>query len=83
MTGLMRGSCQQAPENCAAVAANCQCDDPNGYPGRLCSHQRCRRFPRDPGCPVAAPAGAAITYPYYTVRGPRDFLARSPRPIGP
>jgi len=25
----------------------------------------------------------AVTYPYYTVRGPRDFLAQNPRSIGP
>lgn len=34
----------------------------------------------------AAPAGpptAAVTYPYYTTRGPRDFLASDPRGIGP
>lgn len=29
------------------------------------------------------PPTAAITYPYYTVRGPRDFLQRNPTPIGP
>lgn len=25
----------------------------------------------------------AVTYPYYTLRGPRDFLASDPRSIGP
>lgn len=29
------------------------------------------------------PPVAAITYPYYTVRGPRDFFQRTPSPIGP
>jgi hypothetical protein len=29
------------------------------------------------------PPVAAITYPYYTLRGPRDFLERTPSPIGP
>ena len=29
------------------------------------------------------PATGAVTYPYYTVRGPRDFLQKSPTPIGP
>ncbi len=24
-----------------------------------------------------------VTYPYYTLRGPRDFLQRVPTPIGP
>lgn len=31
----------------------------------------------------AGPPSAAITYPYYTTRGPRDFLASNPRSIGP
>ena len=38
------------------------------------------------GEPVAGPAGpptAAVTYPYYTTRGPRDFLAKNPKSIGP
>jgi hypothetical protein len=30
----------------------------------------------------ASPA-AAVAYPYYTVRGPRDFLDRNPESIGP
>ena len=38
------------------------------------------------GEPVAGPPGpptGAVTYPYYTTRGPRDFLAKNPRSIGP
>jgi hypothetical protein len=38
------------------------------------------------GEPVAGPAGpptGAVTYPYYTTRGPRDFLAKNPKSIGP
>src|SRR5438105_3545986 len=31
----------------------------------------------------AGPATATVAYPYYTVRGPRDFLAKNPRGIGP
>lgn len=31
----------------------------------------------------AGPPSAAITYPYYTTRGPRDFLLKNPPPIGP
>ncbi len=31
----------------------------------------------DPG-----PAAAAVAYPYYTMRGPRDFLIRNPPTIG-
>lgn len=29
------------------------------------------------------PPTGAVTYPYYTTRGPRDFLARNPASIGP
>ncbi|MGA2032701.1 MAG: hypothetical protein ABSG68_10615 [Thermoguttaceae bacterium] len=32
--------------------------------------------------PAGPPVGAQ-TYPYYTTRGPRDFLARNPESIGP
>jgi len=32
---------------------------------------------------VSGPATASVTYPYYTVRGPRDFLTLDNRPIGP
>jgi len=34
-------------------------------------------------CIQPGPPTAAITYPYYTVRGPRDFFQRQPSPIGP
>ncbi|MCE5267092.1 MAG: hypothetical protein LLG00_04325 [Planctomycetaceae bacterium] len=46
---------------------------------KLC-RDRCRagNAPADTG-----PASAAITYPYYTTRGPRDFLAKNPQSIGP
>ena len=37
-----------------------------------------RNYNFQPGPPAAQTA-----YPYYSVRGPRDFLAREPRPIGP
>ena len=42
--------------------------------------------PSDPGGQEAfspGPPAGAVTYPYYTVRGPRDFLAQNPRSIGP
>jgi hypothetical protein len=31
----------------------------------------------------AGPPTGAVAYPYYTTRGPRDFLAKCPPPIGP
>ncbi|HEV3138210.1 MAG TPA: hypothetical protein VGZ26_09900 [Pirellulales bacterium] len=32
---------------------------------------------------AAGPPTGSTTYPYYTNRGPRDFLARNPQSIGP
>ena len=32
---------------------------------------------------AAGPPTGGVTYPYYTNRGPRDFLAANPRGIGP
>jgi hypothetical protein len=32
---------------------------------------------------AAGPPSGGVTYPYYTNRGPRDYLARNPRDIGP
>lgn len=36
-------------------------------------------------CKDCDPGGysATVTYPYYTLHGPRDFLAKNPRGIGP
>jgi hypothetical protein len=75
----MGGSCAQAPENCQSC-----CDDGNqNYfnPRDRCGKCRgrgCAECCQDPG-----PATGAITYPYYTTRGPRDFLAKNPPSIGP
>jgi hypothetical protein len=63
------GNCVQAEYTCAD--AGC------GRPGcPHCGHHCEQAF--DPGPPTGA-----ITYPYYTLRGPRDFLMRNPPPIGP
>jgi hypothetical protein len=32
---------------------------------------------------ASPPPPGVVTYPYYTTRGPRDFLDRNPQPIGP
>lgn len=50
-----------------------------GGGGRLCRD----RGRAGPALPPQQPPVAAITYPYYTLRGPRDFLERTPTPIGP
>lgn len=43
----------------------------------------CRRGGGDPGGFTPGPPVGAVTYPYYTLRGPRDFLASNPPSIGP
>ena len=42
-----------------------------------CRGGRQARRPFQPGPPTAQ-----VTYPYYTTRGPRDYLERNPRSIG-
>jgi len=83
--GYMVGTCADAPETCAGCTAGCgTCADPAGVvydPGACrgrCLGDRRWRAPFTPG-----PPAGAITYPYYTTRGPRDFLASNPRSIGP
>lgn len=86
----MGGSCVQAPENCQSCNEPC---DNGGDPGRvlrchgcgglgckLCCHGRAVEAPE--AAPSGPPTGA-VTYPYYTTRGPRDFLAKNPPSIGP
>lgn len=58
--------------------------------GKHCGpfHRCCGKLhhgPRRTGDEVdyGAPPSAQITYPYYTTRGPRDFLDPNPRGIGP
>ena len=47
-----------------------------------CRDQGCGQC-RGPAYTASGPASGAVTYPYYTTRGPRDFLARDPGTIGP
>ncbi len=84
------GSCDTGCDTCGG--AGCQtCGDANaGLGGLLGVGQGACEGCRGKGCRLCraeaftpGPPAAQITYPYYTVRGPRDFLARSPRSIGP
>jgi hypothetical protein len=66
------------------------CDDCNGHCGlwaKLCGWCKCKHGHKGPGRPPqdfnAGPPAAQVAYPYYTVRGPRDFLAKNPSSIGP
>jgi hypothetical protein len=78
-SGLCRGSCQDAPENCASCEDDC--DDPGEC--RRCRGQGCEACRGGRHAVADGPATGAVTYPYYTLRGPRDFLARNPRDVGP
>jgi hypothetical protein len=68
------------------------CDDPNNCNDACpCGQKRCclscRLFGRHqaakPQPQVATAPIGAVAYPYYTVRGPRDFLMKNPPTIGP
>jgi hypothetical protein len=92
----MGGSCAQAPENGQSCDASCDAScgplgDPSGDPScrprcKLLSRLRsAREVAEAPAAEEAAPGPAVggVTYPYYTTRGPRDFLAKNPPGIGP
>jgi hypothetical protein len=79
-TGLINGSCQDAPEDCASCRGGCRNGNcASGYgDGSAASGAGGGQ-----GAPNLGPPSAAVTYPYYTVRGPRDYFARNPQTIGP
>ena len=73
-----------AYENCGCgrgggccVCGGCTCGCCNTGPGCCCSSGD-HNYNFAPGPPVGQTA-----YPYYTVRGPRDFLMSNPPPLGP
>lgn len=83
LLGTHQGTCRSAPETCAACGTcGCQhCGDPKcGCDGPLARH--CAERDAYRGA-VAGPPTGAVAYPYYTIRGPRDFLAKDPGSIGP
>jgi hypothetical protein len=80
--GCMHGSCAKAPEACAS------CGPGRGAGGGLGGMGCMGTGGVDPSTLVPqqftpGPPVGQVTYPYYTLRGPRDFLARNPRSIGP
>jgi len=84
----MGGSCAQAPEN-GEACQNGVCEE-QGDPCvakkhccPLCKGRGCQRCCQEEQAQEAGPATGAVAYPYYTVRGPRDFLAKNPGNIGP
>ncbi|MBN2578416.1 MAG: hypothetical protein JXB10_05445 [Pirellulales bacterium] len=68
--------------SCGDTADPGVCEDDSGHWCGLC----CRRERMPRGAVEAAnpgPPSGAVTYPYYTNRGPRDYLAREVPSIGP
>jgi hypothetical protein len=90
------GACQDCEPGCPdgrCGAGNCPggaCKVPHTGPyGGLAKHhltpeERAALAASDYGAitPAGPPTGA-VAYPYYTTRGPRDFLAKRPPSIGP
>jgi hypothetical protein len=74
------GNCpSDCPPACAKVCGNGYCCACCGQPApQCCCASGDHNYNFNPGPPVAQTA-----YPYYTVRGPRDFLLDNPPPLGP
>lgn len=82
-----------------SACANCNGGCGNGWcPGRCCNQCGCETYTgcccntQGPGCCASGdhqynfnpgPPVGQTAYPYYTVRGPRDFLLAKPPSIGP
>ena len=90
--GCVPGTCQSAPETCASCdgCGRGQCGDPNcpdcgrdGRDGRDGPLARQREAFNAYHGGQPGPLTGAVAYPYYSLRGPRDFLARNPGSIGP
>ena len=89
--GCKDGICRLG-ENCNACSAcadgSCRERHVGRYGGlwkhRLTTEEKCELGGSDYGAtyPPGPPSGA-VAYPYYTTRGPRDFLAKCPPSIGP
>lgn len=78
-TGCLRQQCNCGGGGCGPGALR-----PRGYAlhrdnGGLLGHHK---QAVDPEEGLNGPASAAVAYPYYTVRGPRDFLMDNPPSIG-
>ncbi len=92
--GLLGGGCSEGSCGTGDAASNGQGAMANyephgGHAGVLgeLNGGRTHRGPQShlgpqPG-PAVGPAAPTVTYPYYTTRGPRDFLNPNPPSIGP
>ncbi len=76
--GQIPGHCADC-EHCSKCGGYCGCGQPApGCPICCCGASGDQNYNFQPGPPVAQTA-----YPYYTLRGPRDFLLANPPSIGP
>lgn len=80
------GKCSKCPDGTCGRCAHCR---HLGRYGGLARHhlsaaekQELMQSGYENGGPAGPPTGA-VAYPYYTTRGPRDFLAKRPPSIGP
>jgi len=72
------GGCDEC---CGGCKAGCGGSSRGGRDGRgLCPHRG--GYPESYNC-SASPPGGQVAYPYYTVRGPRDFFLDNPHSLGP
>ena len=71
--GCTTGSCLTAPGTCGSCGIGGAC--PGGYPGPCLGGNS--------PCVMGGAPLSAMQYPYYTTRGPRDFLVSEPTPLGP
>ncbi|NLX98969.1 MAG: hypothetical protein GXY83_22720 [Rhodopirellula sp.] len=82
--GMVNGACAGGPGGCpSGFGGACgpgACGACAGGLAANCGQHTCGI---NLATPVAPPPFGAVSYPYYTVRGPRDFLSPAPRPIGP
>ena len=81
MTGCLHRHCR---DNACPQAEACPADDGCHHFGLLkgcCARHQCRDGGQEAAAP--GPSSAAVAYPYYNLRGPRDFLERNPQSIGP
>ena len=82
--GCSSGSCGVADGGCAN--GSCAAGQPTGPLAGVLS-QRNHVGPQShtgsgPGPAYGGPSAGQVTYPYYTTRGPRDFLQANPPSIG-
>ena len=77
LSGL--SGCHLLHQDCDHCNTNCRSCGVSGCLAGDCSHRQAFR----PQARPAGPPAAAVGYPYYTHRGPRDFFMKNPIPLGP